>query len=216
MKLEILDAAGGVVRTYTSAASAAPQGRGGRRGGGLPSSLPTKAGMNRFVWDLRYPGGPAGGGDGEGGGFGGGGPLAAPGTFKARLTAGGGARTESFVVKIDPRVAKDGVTAADLAEQTKFALKVRDSLAEARQLSQRVRQALEAKRGDQARLQSVVERLNTKSGVYEDQMLIDQLSNVGREIGQADQKVPASAVERYNQLMKEWAAIKADAEAALR
>ena len=119
-------------------------------------------------------------------------------------------------MKIDPRVAKDGVTAADLAEQTKFALKVRDSLAEARQLSQRVRQALEAKRGDQARLQSVVERLNTKSGVYEDQMLIDQLSNVGREIGQADQKVPASAVERYNQLMKEWAAIKADAEAALR
>src|SRR5256886_15552922 len=129
-----------------SAASGAPQGgRGGRRGGGLPSALPTKPGMNRFVWDLRYPGGPAGGGDGEGGGFGGGGPLAAPGTFKARLTAGGVARTESFVVKIDPRVAKDGGRAADLAQQTKFALEVRDSLAEARPLSQRVRQGPEAK-----------------------------------------------------------------------
>jgi hypothetical protein len=119
-------------------------------------------------------------------------------------------------VKIDPRVAKDGVTAVDLAEQTKFAVKVRDSLAEARQLSQRVRQALEAKRGDPVRLQAVSERLNTKSGVYEDQMFIDQLSNVGREIGQADQKVPASAIERYNQLMKEWTSIKADGEAALR
>src|SRR4029077_13631886 len=97
----------------------APGGRGGgRRGGGLPSALPTKGGMNRFVWDLRFPGGPAGGGDGEGGGFGGGGPLVAPGSFKARLTAGGVTKTEPFTVKIDPRVAKDGTTVADLAAQT--------------------------------------------------------------------------------------------------
>ncbi len=155
MKLDILDAAGKVVRTYSSEArAAAAGGRGGRRGGGLPTVLPTKAGMNRFVWDLRYPGGPAGGGDGEGGGFGGGGPLVAPGAFKARLTAGGATRTESFTVKIDPRIAKDGVTVADLAEQTKFSLKVRDALAEARAVQARVRQAQEAKRGDQAKLQS--------------------------------------------------------------
>ena len=56
----------------------------------------------------------------------------------------------------------------------------------------------------------------TKSGPYEDQMFIDQLSNVGREIGQADQKVGASAYERFNDLMKEWTALKADAESALR
>jgi hypothetical protein len=218
VKLEIVDAVGKVVRSYSSAASgAAPSGRsGGRRGSGLPSALPTKIGMNRFVWDLRYPGGPAGGGDGEGGGFGGNGPLVAPGAFKARLTAGGVTRTESFTVKIDPRVAKDGVTVGDLAEQAQLALKVRDGLAEARQLAQRVRQAIDQKRGDAARLQTVLERLNTKSGPYEDQMFIDQLSNIGREIGQADQKVGASAYERFNQLLKEWESIKADAEAALR
>src|SRR6185295_20388498 len=62
VKLEILDAAGAVVRSYSNAAPAAgPAGRGGRRGGGLPSALPTKVGMNRFAWDLRYAGGPAGG-----------------------------------------------------------------------------------------------------------------------------------------------------------
>ena len=125
-------------------------------------------------------------------------------------------KTESFTVKIDPRVAKDGVTVADLAEQTKLALKVRDGLAEARQLAQRVRQAVDQKRGDTVRLQAVLERLNTKSGPYEDQMFIDQLSNVGREIGQADQKVGASAHERFNDLMKEWAGIKTEADAALR
>jgi hypothetical protein len=219
VKLEILDATGATVRSYSSAAtSSAPAGRGGgRRGGGLPSALPTKVGMNRFVWDLRYAGGPpSSGGDMEGGGFGGGGPMVPPGPYRARLTAGGLTKTEPIVVKIDPRVAKDGITAADLAEQTKLGLKVRDQLAEARQLSTRVRQALQEKRGDQTRLQGVLDRLVTKAGPYEDQMFIDQMSNIGREIGQADQKVGASAFERFNQLQKEWAAIKADAETALR
>jgi photosystem II stability/assembly factor-like uncharacterized protein len=218
VKLEILDATGNVVRSFSSEARAqAAGGRGGgRRGGGLPSTLPTKVGMNRFVWDLRYPGGPPNaGGDMEGGGSGAG-PLVAPGSFKARLTAGGVTKTEAFTVKIDPRVAKDGVTVADLAEQTKFALKVRDALADARQLAQRVRQALDSGRGDRPTIQSIQDRLVTKSGPYEDQMFIDQLSNVGREIGQADQKVGASAYERFSDLMKEWAALKADAESALR
>ncbi|MBW8861115.1 MAG: hypothetical protein JF601_01920, partial [Acidobacteria bacterium] len=66
------------------------------------------------------------------------------------------------------------------------------------------------------RLQAVAERLITKSGPYEDQMFIDQMSNINREIGQADQKVPASAYARYNELMKDWTSIKADADAALR
>jgi hypothetical protein len=216
LKLEILDAAGSVVRTFSGASGAAADGRGGRRGGNMPSALPAKPGMNRFVWDLRYPAGPAtSGGDVEGGGFGGG-PLVAPGAYKARLVAGGVTRTESFTVKIDPRVAKDGVTVADLAEQTKFALKVRDALAEARQLSQRVRQAIDARRGDVAKLQSISEKLVTKSGPYEDQMFIDQMANVAREINQADQKVGASAYERFTDLVKEWAPLKAEAETALK
>lgn len=216
-KLDILDAAGKTVRTYSSTSTApSAGGRGGRRGGGLPSTLPTKVGMNRFVWDLRYAGGPAGGGDGEGGGFAGQGPFVAPGTYRARLTAGGVTKTESFTVRIDPRVAKDGVTVADLAEQSRFALKVRDALAEARSYQQRVRQAMEAKRGDQSKLQNVWDRLTTKPGPYEDQMFIDQMSNVAREIAQADQKVGASAYERFNDLMKEWATLKADADAVLR
>jgi photosystem II stability/assembly factor-like uncharacterized protein len=212
--LDILDATGKVVRGYSSQARVAG-GRGGRRGGGPPSTLPIKTGMNRFVWDLRYAGEPATA-DSEMSGGGGGGPFVAPGTYRARLTAGGVTKTESFAVKIDPRVAKDGVTVADLAEQTRFALKLRDALAEARQLSQRVRQALDAKRGDAAKLQSLNDRFVTKSGPYEDQMFIDQLANVSREISQADQKVGASAYERFDELMKEWATLKAEADAALR
>jgi hypothetical protein len=217
LTLEILDAAGKVVRSYSSEGGRGGAGGrgGGRRGGNLPSTLPARIGTNRFVWDLRYPGGPAAGGDGEGGGSGGG-PMAAPGAYRVRLTAGGVTKTEALTLKIDPRVARDGVTVADLAEQTRFALKVRDQLADARQLAQRVRQALDAKRGDQEKLQSVWDRLSTRPGPYEDQMFIDQVANIGREVGQADQRVGASAYERLADLTKEWVSLKADAEAALR
>ena len=190
VRLEILDAAGKTVRSYTSGGGAPQRGGGGRRGG-LPSALPAKAGMNRFVWDLRYAGGAADTSDGEGGGFGGSGPFVPPGVYKARLTAGGATKTESITVKIDPRVVKDGVTAADLAAQTRLSLKVRDALAEARALAQRIRVAIAAKTGDEQKLPAVLARLVTRIGPYEDQMFIDQLSNIGRELGQNDQKVPA-------------------------
>ena len=61
------------------------------------------------------------------------------------------------------------------------------------QLAQRVRQALDAEARRSGEAPERFDRLTTKSGPYEDQMFIDQLSNVGREIGQADQKVGASA-----------------------
>jgi photosystem II stability/assembly factor-like uncharacterized protein len=218
LTLEILDPAGKVVRSYSSETRAGrtpARPGGGRRGGGALSTLPKKAGMNRFVWDLRYAGGPAAGGDGEGGGFGGNGPLVPPGSYKARFTADGAAKTEPIVVKMDPRVAKDGVTAADLAEQTRFALKVRDLLGEARQLAAKVRTALDSRTGDRAKVQELLSRLTTKSGPYEDQMFIDQLSNILREVTQADQKVGASAYERFNEMSKEWAVIKADADRAV-
>ena len=59
MTLDIVDAAGKTVRSYsnTPAGNAAGGRGGGGRGGSLPSTLPAKIGMNRFVWDLRYPGG---------------------------------------------------------------------------------------------------------------------------------------------------------------
>ena len=67
-------------------------------------------------------------------------------------------------------------------------MKVRDALADARALQARVRTARDAKRGD-AKLQSVFDRLTTKTGPYEDQMFVDQLSNVSREINDARRSV---------------------------
>ncbi len=107
--LEILDAAGAVVQTFSTTASGAPGGgRGGR--GGIPSTSPlwrttpepfsADAGMHRVYW---APGG--GGGRGGFGGGGRGGPAPQmTGLFSARLTANGQVFTESFHILPDPRL----------------------------------------------------------------------------------------------------------------
>ena len=220
VKLEILDNAGKVVRNYSSEGGRTlpPQGGGGGggfRGRALPTTLPKKAGLNRFVWDLRYPGGAATGGGGEEGGFSGAGPLAPPGAYTARLTANGVTRTESFTVRIDPRYAKDGITVADLAEQTNLALKVRDSLAEARRLGERVKQAMDRPGADKAKLEALYYRIVNRPGPYPDNMLVEQFANVAREIGQADQKVGASAFERYDELVRQLTAMKSEVDKAV-
>lgn len=206
LKLDIVDSNGQVVHSFTAAKSGAPARVPGgyRRGGGGMLSLPDKAGMNRFLWDLHYANP---GGTGQG-------PLVAPGVYQARLTAGGVTKTESFTVRIDPRYAKDGVTVADLQEQTKFLLKVETTLAEATQLAKRVKNAIDTGTGavGKADLEEVYYKLANRPGPYPANMLLAQISNIVSELSRADQKVPASAYDRYNEVVKDVAAMKVEVD----
>jgi hypothetical protein len=74
-----------------------------------PRRLTCSAGMNRFVWDLRY--GPPGV-DGEEGPASG--PLVRPGQYVVRLTAAGRTLTQPLEVVLDPR---STATAAELQSQ---------------------------------------------------------------------------------------------------
>jgi hypothetical protein len=127
-----------------------------------------------------------------------------------RLTVDGLVKTESLEVRMDPRVAKDGVTQADLVEQANFALKVRDTVSETRKMIERLREARDKKSGDQARIQELWDKLVDKPGPYPETMLLSQLTNIAREVNVADQKVGASAFERFNDVMKEFEQIKAE------
>ena len=89
--------------------------RGFRRGGPVARSARRTATTVRL--DLRHSGAD--------------GPMVAPGKYQVRLTAGSWSDTKPLEVKIDPRVTADGVTQADLEEQTAFLLKVRDAMSEA-------------------------------------------------------------------------------------
>lgn len=94
-----------------------------------------RAGANRFVWDLRYPWANvipgttlrsrrlA--------------PLALPGRYQARLRLGGETYTESFDVVKDPRV---NLSDADLREQFRFLVAVRDKLTETHDTVRKLRE----------------------------------------------------------------------------
>jgi photosystem II stability/assembly factor-like uncharacterized protein len=227
-KLDVLDAKGGAIKTWSVAAprSGGPaEGGGGgggfRRGGGGSTSIRPEAGMQRITWDMRYPGPWAP--NAPEGGFGG--PLVPPGKYSVRLTSGGQTITRAFDIKSDPRIAADGVTDGDIAEQVKFQLQVRDALSDARKLQQSIEQAMQKaglKPGlDQGAvgsspsttkydhpLRELYAKVVTTPGIYTQGMLIDQLSNIQRMITQADQKIGKDAYDRYADLVKEMAAIE--------
>ena len=143
--LTFLDPQGQEIRTFSSTATAPRAGGRGGRGGGGSSVVPTQAGANRFIWDMRYP--PANvipgttlrGRPNP--------PLAVPGRYQVKLRIDGQTLTESFDIVRDPRVT---VNNADLQEQFKFLTAVRDKLTEThdtvRTIREMRRQAQEAAR----------------------------------------------------------------------
>jgi hypothetical protein len=222
VKLEILDASGKLVRSFSSEAPARQTGastsattgmteEGGRFGQrALPSRLQKTPGMHRFVWDLRMGGGDAG--------RGGAAPLVLPGTYQVKFSAAATHETKPLDVKLDPRLALDGITLADLQVQQTLQLKLAEGMAAGRRAAARLREAREKLRGDAEvvrRLQALEARLVTGGGSYPQPMLIDQFANVARMLGQADQKVGKDAFLRYDDLKEQLDALLAEIERTL-
>jgi hypothetical protein len=98
----------------------------------VPPPLPTRVGMNRFVWDLRYPKPPAlvyeyaisatPGTDPPAQPEG---PLVLPGVYQVTLTVAGHSHTAPLTVKQDPRVK---VPLASLSEQLSFQMALGDGM----------------------------------------------------------------------------------------
>ena len=88
--------------------------------------LSAQQGANRYVWDMRYPGGLRLPGDRiEERPFQG--PLAPPGEYQVRLEVGGEAYTQRFRILRDPRIT---ATDADIREQFEMLIELRDKLTE--------------------------------------------------------------------------------------
>jgi photosystem II stability/assembly factor-like uncharacterized protein len=131
IKLEFLDSSGKLISEFSSRAPEPSPGAPDSEDEApfAPAAQPrlsTEAGLNRFVWDLRYPGAVRFPGmilwAGETRG-----PRAVPGTYQVRLTVGGKSFTQSFDVKKDPRI---GTTQEEFARQLELLLKIRDKFSE--------------------------------------------------------------------------------------
>ena len=129
--LDILDAKGGLIQTFGVDSVRSTTGRGGTNG------LSARAGLNRFVWDMTYPGPWTENATQRGRN----GPMAAPGTYTVRFTANGVTMTHPLVIRADPRVTRDGITQAVLEAQLAFNLKVRDLVSDANRVAEQLRAA---------------------------------------------------------------------------
>jgi photosystem II stability/assembly factor-like uncharacterized protein len=121
-RLEILDAAGTVVRTYSMADSTKPRDR------WAGPALPAKAGLNYIQWDLAttpavtFPGMILWGVRTLS-------PVLPPGQYQVRLTADGRSETTSVEVRRHPWITD--VTDEDLQAQYQFGQQIRDRVNEA-------------------------------------------------------------------------------------
>ena len=126
VRLEIIDSQGKTIREFSNHPIA---GTLETEDGAEPlfPPLPTKAGMNRFVWDLRYDPIPQIPNHSAGDIYDPGllGPKVVPGTYKVRLSVGKSSQEASFEMKLDPRM---HVPQADLEKQLDLALKVHELL----------------------------------------------------------------------------------------
>ena len=212
VRIEILDAGGEVIRSYASGGGGGAARAGGPAmqrmapRGGTMRGVSSAPGVHRLRWDLRSQG------EGRGG------PMVPPGEYTVRLSAGDMAVEAGLELRIDPRVAAEGVTVADLEEQYRFNLAVRETMADAREIADGIddlRDQIEEARADAgggrnetldelaAELAELDARVNDAEGSYPRPMLLSQLNYLAGMTGRADQAPGADAYERHEELRAE-------------
>ena len=148
--------------------------------------MPTRAGVNRFVWDLRYPGAARllGNKTGEEANRG---PLTLPGSYRVKLTVGKETLTESFEVINDPR---SPASMSDLHEQLTLLLRIRDKLSETYSAIEQLRDVMAQIQGLRTRLEKLgghhsicaaVETLEAKLAGVESALIMpgEQIDTIG-------------------------------------
>ncbi|MEO7085093.1 MAG: hypothetical protein ABI442_03180 [Gemmatimonadaceae bacterium] len=211
VSLEIQDATGKVVRSYSSeatrntAAEAAPAAPSDDEGGPARRAAPavrltTVAGMNRLIWDFNNSNG----------------DMLPPGSYKVKMTSGSYTSTEPLTLKIDPRDAANGVTVADLHEQYDHNEKMHALTEETNRIAARIRQTRARLRNggaadSLARIDSLaVTMFGPDEGVrYGRPGLQTQISYLAGMTMRADQRVGHDAIARMAVLRKDLDALEA-------
>jgi photosystem II stability/assembly factor-like uncharacterized protein len=238
MKLEILDAAGKVLRTYTrtpsgGAVPAAPAAPNAGPGAASRTALKLEAGLNAFQWDLRaeppttLPGNiNVWGGTTTG-------YRVAPGRYQVRLTVGSAVQTQPLEVRQDPRIqtspaevaARDSLTRAlnaRIGEIHDALLRIRDVKEQVSRFADRAKDAPNAAaiqaKGKQiaASVDSLEPKFSTKAANGQD--VINYRNGINAQYAfllgnvEANDVVTQPSRERYAELERLWATLRGQAD----
>ena len=175
---------------------------------GTTALLKTSEGLHQFRWDMRHEGV----WDKDPSKSGRSGPLVAPGEYTARFNVNGQTFHETFTIKMDPKVAANGTTLADLKAQESLNLKVRNQRSLAKQTIRNIEknkaqlaktpltQRSRAQQKQIEELQNLADQFNTEKGRYQKPMLLAQFRYLNYMIDAADQKPGADAYTRLAEL----------------
>ncbi|MDH7513182.1 MAG: hypothetical protein QHH14_09580 [Clostridiales bacterium] len=150
LTLEFLDSEGNLIRKFSS--EARPEAEPGDAsirmpGRGASQPPPKETGMNRFVWNMRYPDAERVPGAVLWGGLTAG-PVAVPGIYEVKLTVDGESLSQTWEWKKDPRLE---VSLEELEDQFNFLIQVRDKISQVNRAIiqlRRVRQKIESLAGE--------------------------------------------------------------------
>lgn len=221
IKLEILDGAGDVVTTYVNDGSKAEDDNIDAPTHIITDDLEMNEGLNRFRWNMqnlgpwhqnasrRYSDG----------------PIATPGTYKARITVDGQGSEASFDLIPDPRVTNQGINVTDLTNQMKMQLVISDLLSKARKLDvqsnaehrvlhgqyrgQSNEERGAAANADFDRVHATIRTLGTPNIIYPKAGLVGMISYLYNINSDADQIPGKDSVDRLTELSAEYDAVEA-------
>ncbi|MBM4421329.1 MAG: glycosyl hydrolase, partial [Chloroflexi bacterium] len=193
--LSFLDARGRLIRSFTSARpdekartdpprTPEPPGQKPSKGTAQPPApkgprVPVEPGLNRFPWNMRYPDAAKVEGEGTWEAFEAAlvGPQVSPGNYQVRLEVDGERIMAPFEVRKDPGVS---ATQADLDEQLRLRLRIRDKLTETHQAInalRRLRAQIDGwvdraeEHGRRSRVARAATSLKTKLGAIEGELI---------------------------------------------
>lgn len=229
LRLEIIDASGALVVAIQTGEdgekpaatpetmSGTPAMAAGQDGSGSVScdapvvydeDLASSAGFHRYSWDMRHFGpwtepGSKQYADG---------PVAVPGRYTVRLRAGERVLEQELELQVDPRVAQQGVTAADLDTQLDAALETADLLSQLRrtaadlnaQLSKLEESGADSA-ADASRIRSALSEIQDEKMRHPKPRLINQTNYLYNILNEADQLPGRDALERLATLQSEFA-----------
>jgi hypothetical protein len=167
--IEILDSAGNVARKYSSLKTEEPEAPLNPEDKKPEKQIKVEAGLNRFVWDLRYA--PASRvpdyylfeyKDGARG------PFAVPGQYQVRLTVDGASLTAPLELKLDPRL---NVAQADLQKQFDLAIQIRDQISQVYDAVNQIQDVRSQVEGLKKRLPESAKPVSTAAGDLDQKLL---------------------------------------------
>jgi len=120
------------------------------------------------------------------------GPVAVPGIYSVRLTAGATSFTQPLTLTEDPRVTADGVTTADLQQQFEHNMRVRDLVSDTNRLVAKAKTD---------RNSALLEKLVTPPIRYSQPAYQTQVQYLYTVTNSTDQRPGEDVLDRYRSLL---------------